>query len=99
MLSLWILLALQVRRLEGEPKRGALPFLESVSHRQPFGSFKSLVGHSYYFLEYVYPRVAQIRGWRIKRVMEPPALLHYICGSYDEQMQIQLEDEQHLHQD
>jgi len=60
------------------------------------------VGHLYYFLEYVYPKVAAIRGFRIKKVMEPPALLHYICGSYHEDVQIQQEADEaaeHLHQD
>lgn len=42
------------------------------------------VGHMYFFLEFVYPKIAHIRGWRIQRIMEPPALLHYICGSYEE---------------
>ena len=49
------------------------------------------VGHTYYFLEFVYPVVAEIREWRIRRVMEPPMLLHWICGTYEEQV--------HLHQD
>lgn len=44
------------------------------------------VGHSYYFLEYVYPVVAKIRGWRIKRILEPPQILHWLCGTYDEQL-------------
>lgn len=43
-----------------------------------------LVGHTYYFLEYVYPVVADIRGWKIKRIMEPPRLLQWICGTYQE---------------
>ena len=42
-----------------------------------------LVGHSYYFLQYVYPVLADIRGWRIKKVLEPPRILHYICGTYE----------------
>lgn len=50
-----------------------------------------LVGHTYYFLEYVYPVVAEIRGWGVKRIMEPPRLLHWICGTYQEEV--------HLHQD
>jgi len=41
-----------------------------------------LVGHLYYFIEYVYPTVAEIRGWRIKKLLEPPAILHWICGTY-----------------
>ena len=38
------------------------------------------VGHTYYFLEYVYPTLAKIRGWRVKRIMEPPRILHMLCG-------------------
>ena len=56
------------------------------------------VGHLYYFLEYVYPKVAQVRGFRVKRIMEPPALLHYMCGSYEPAVVIEHEEE-HLHQD
>lgn len=44
------------------------------------------VGHSYYFLEYVYPVVANIRGWKIKRIMEPPQILHWLCGTEDDYM-------------
>ena len=42
-----------------------------------------LVGHTYYFLEYIYPVIAEFRGWRIKRIMEPPRLLHWLCGTYE----------------
>jgi Derlin-2/3 len=38
------------------------------------------VGHMYYFFEYVYPVMAEIRGWRVKRIMEPPRVLKWICG-------------------
>jgi len=50
-----------------------------------------IVGHTYYFLEFVYPVVADIRGWHLKRIMEPPAPLHWLCGN--------LEYNAHLHQD
>jgi hypothetical protein len=43
------------------------------------------VGHTYYFLEYVLPVVAEIRGWRTKKFLQPPALLHWVCGSYEHQ--------------
>lgn len=42
-----------------------------------------LVGHTYYFLEYVYPVIADIRGWRTKKLLEPPRILHYLCGTYE----------------
>jgi len=41
-----------------------------------------LVGHAYYFLEYVYPVVADVRGWKTKRIFVPPRLLKYLCGDY-----------------
>ena len=41
------------------------------------------VGHLYYFLEYVYPVVAEIRGWPIKHILQPPMFLHWLCGSVD----------------
>lgn len=44
-----------------------------------------LVGHVYYFLEYVYPTIAEIRKWRIRKVLEPPRILSWICGTYNEQ--------------
>ena len=43
-----------------------------------------LVGHCYYFLEYVFPVLAEVRGWPIKRLMEPPVILKWLCGSDDE---------------
>lgn len=42
-----------------------------------------IVGHTFYFLEWVFPVVAEARGWRIKKVVHTPALLHYLCGSYE----------------
>ena len=50
------------------------------------------VGHTYYFLEFVYPVIADIRGWRLKRIMEPPNALRWLCGDY-QQPQV------HLHND
>lgn len=41
-----------------------------------------VVGHTYYFLEFVYPVVAEARGWRVKKVLHTPALIHYLCGTY-----------------
>lgn len=52
------------------------------------------VGHIYYFLEYVYPVIADIRGWKIKRITDPPRFVHMLCGSYRRDG-----FEHHLHQD
>jgi len=36
------------------------------------------VGHVYYFLEFVFPSVARLRGWRTRRVLGAPAVLRYL---------------------
>jgi len=41
-----------------------------------------VVGHTYYFLEFVYPVVAEIRGWRLKRILEPPTPMLWLLGNY-----------------
>ncbi|CAM9939603.1 unnamed protein product [Ascophyllum nodosum] len=38
------------------------------------------VGHVYYFLEFVYPEVAQIRGWKVKQLMRAPKAIQQLCG-------------------
>lgn len=40
-----------------------------------------VVGHVYYFLDHVYPQVAEIRGWSCKKILVTPSLLHFLCGS------------------
>mmetsp|Transcript_7022 Transcript_7022/g.22809 ORF Transcript_7022/g.22809 Transcript_7022/m.22809 type:complete len:247 (-) Transcript_7022:197-937(-) len=39
------------------------------------------VGHAYYYCEYVYPVVAEARGWRVKRICQTPAILLHLCGA------------------
>jgi len=41
-----------------------------------------VVGHCYYFVEFVYPVLADIRGWSLKRIMVPPPPLLWMCGTY-----------------
>ena len=38
-------------------------------------------GHLYYFFEFVYPHVADIRGWRIRRPIKTPVILYYLLGT------------------
>lgn len=38
------------------------------------------VGHAYYFLEYIYPVVAKVRGWKRRKIFVAPRFLRYICG-------------------
>ena len=39
-----------------------------------------VVGHVYYFLEDVYPMIADIRGWRVRRWLAAPMLLKMMFG-------------------
>ena len=39
-----------------------------------------VVGHVYYFLEDVYPIIADIRGWRVRRWLAAPFLLKQLFG-------------------
>lgn len=47
-----------------------------------------VVGHMYYFLEYVYPVVAEIRGWKRKRLLVPPRAFRYLCGEELEELRM-----------
>mmetsp|Transcript_1523 Transcript_1523/g.3307 ORF Transcript_1523/g.3307 Transcript_1523/m.3307 type:complete len:239 (-) Transcript_1523:489-1205(-) len=67
-----------------------LAFSMLLGHSVTIDAIGILVGHTYYFLEYVYPAVAEIRGWKTKKIIEPPRVLHWLCGTYQEP---------HLHQD
>lgn len=62
-----------------------------------------VVGHSYYFLKYVFPVVAEIRGWKRKELLVPPRVFRYICGEELEDDHVQMvaprENEVHEHQD
>ena len=42
-----------------------------------------IVGHLYYFLDHVYPQIAESRGWILKKILVTPILLHYIFSSDD----------------
>lgn len=53
-----------------------------------------LVGHVYFFIEYVYPVFAEVRGFPTKQIMEPPTILKIICGEYQNGG-----GDIHLHQD
>jgi hypothetical protein len=39
------------------------------------------VGHIYYFLADVYPKLAEVRGWRIQKLMYTPFFVHWLFGS------------------
>mmetsp|Transcript_20943 Transcript_20943/g.28816 ORF Transcript_20943/g.28816 Transcript_20943/m.28816 type:complete len:269 (-) Transcript_20943:103-909(-) len=41
-----------------------------------------IAGHTYYFCDNIYPQVATIRGWPIKKIVITPSILHYLCSSH-----------------
>jgi Derlin-2/3 len=41
-----------------------------------------IVGHVYYFLEDVYPLIADIRGWQVRRWLAAPVLLKQLFGEH-----------------
>ena len=41
-----------------------------------------IVGHTYYFLDFVYPQVAELRGWSLKKIMITPSILKYIFSPH-----------------
>jgi hypothetical protein len=40
-----------------------------------------VVGHTYYFLDTVYPQVAAVRGWSLTKIMVTPSILHYVFAT------------------
>lgn len=40
-----------------------------------------IVGHIYYFFDQVYPQVASIRGWYLKKIIVTPSILHYFFNT------------------
>jgi Derlin-2/3 len=40
-----------------------------------------IVGHTYYFLDTVYPQIAAIRGWRLQQIIVTPSILHYVFNT------------------
>ena len=57
------------------------------------------VGHTYYFLEYVYPIIADIRGWKIKKILAAPRFFRQLCGEEVENIHIVDGVLVHEHQD
>ena len=39
------------------------------------------MGHVYFFLEDVLPKIAEIRGWRIKKFLVTPKLLRHLLDT------------------
>lgn len=49
-----------------------------------------IVGHIYYFMEDIYPVIADIRGWRIRRWLAAPTILKQLCGELQPPVQLQM---------
>jgi len=62
-----------------------------------------MVGHTYYFLQYVFPVVAEMRGWKRTKILAPPRFLRYLCGEEVENLHIidgvVVQGQEHEHQD
>jgi Derlin-2/3 len=44
-----------------------------------------IAGHVYYFFDEIYPQVAQVRRWRIKKVLHTPQILRLIFGNRNDE--------------
>lgn len=44
------------------------------------------VGHLYFFLEDIYPKIAAIRGWRTQRILVTPGFLYVLSCVLDFQI-------------
>jgi Derlin-2/3 len=83
-----------------------LTFSALLGHSITMDLIGICVGHIYYYLEWVFPVMAEIRGWKIRRVTDPPTLLQWLCGATDafhfpqaEAIRDVNDDDVHLHQD
>ena len=47
-----------------------------------------VVGHVYYFLEDVYPTIADIRGWQVRRWLAAPLVLKQLFGEVAAPVQV-----------
>lgn len=80
-----------------------LTFSALLGHSIAMDLIGICVGHMYYYLEWVYPTMAEIRGWKIRRLTDPPAVLKWLCGEMEnarfQPPPLGLADEIHPHQD
>ena len=42
-----------------------------------------LIGHIYFFLDRIYPQVADVRGWTMKRPLKTPIFIENICTIFE----------------
>jgi Derlin-2/3 len=83
-----------------------LTFSTLLGHSITMDLIGICVGHIYFYLEWVFPVMAEIRGWKIRRVTDPPLIFQWLCGAadtfhYRNAAALQLVDNEdaHLHRD
>ena len=60
-----------------------LTFSAVLGHSITMDLIGICVGHVYYYLEWVFPVMAEVRGWKIRRVTDPPMIFQWLCGAVD----------------
>jgi Derlin-2/3 len=60
-----------------------LTFSALLGHSITMDLIGICVGHVYYYLEWVFPVMAEVRGWKIRRVTDPPMIFQWLCGTVD----------------
>lgn len=44
-----------------------------------------LIGHIYFFLDRIYPQVADVRGWTMRKPLKTPIIIEHICTMFENQ--------------
>ena len=52
-----------------------------LGHMWTTDAIGMVVGHLYYYLEDVYPALADARGWKRRKLLVTPSIVHKLCGS------------------
>jgi Derlin-2/3 len=53
------------------------------------------VGHTYYFFDFIFPVVAELRGWRMKRIIKTPFPIRLLNADQDEGEGFRVRMQQH----
>lgn len=58
-----------------------LSFSVLLGHTWLIDAIGMVVGHLYFYLEDVYPAIADARGWKRRKLLATPSIVHWICGT------------------
>ena len=61
---------------------GILAFSMLLGNSTAIDTIGIMVGHIYYFMEYMYPTMSEILGWQTEQLMEPPWLTEACLAIY-----------------